>query len=353
MMLLKNVTEEKVEPMDASVLNFPERGPEQPSPAEPKDARRSETIHGRGRDTAHDQRRAAADDNPPPVRSAPAIQPACQRRSEARHVIRRAVVAIPVLPDGSPDSAQRQLGIAVDLSPTGIGLELEAAATFPTTSLVLLLSGPDGEISCAGMEVRYRQPHESGRLRLGGPFGGFGGQILLADNLKPTFRRDTMEFSLGFPEELLLKWAEVGVLQAVLLDRVQLCPKCHGLPTFRQACPICGSAVLTNDRLIHHFACAHVGLVSDFEATGELICPKCRRQHLVVGSDYEYCTGPYRCQSCHWSDTELGLVAQCLRCELRFPAYQAYEHDLRGYLANRLDPLALLRASGFDPEQCG
>jgi Thaumarchaeal output domain 1 len=240
----------------------------------------------------------------------------------------------------------------MDLSPKGIGLELEAPANFLTTSLVLLLSGPDGNITCAGIEVRYTQANEAGRLRVGGPFGGFGAQILLAENLKPTFQRDTLEYSLGLPEELLIKWAEAGVLRSVLLDRVQLCPKCHGLPTFRAACPTCGSAVLTNDQLIHHFACAHVGLVSDFEAAGELICPKCRTNHLVVGSDYEYCTGPYRCSHCHWSDTELEQVAQCLRCDFRFPGYQAYQQELTGYLVRRLDPLALLSSLGFDPERC-
>jgi hypothetical protein len=155
-----------------------------------------------------------------------------------------------------------------------------------------------------------------------------------------------MEFATGVPEETLAKWAAIGVLQPVLQDRVQLCPKCHGLPTFRQGCSMCGSSHVTRDQLIHHYACAHVGFASDFEARGELMCPKCRTRRLIIGADYEYCPGSYRCLGCHWSDAELQQVAQCLRCEFRFPAHQAYEQQLRGYRAHRLDLLALVPASG-------
>src|SRR5262249_8047624 len=67
---------------------------------------------------------------------------------------------------------------------------------------------------------------------------------------------------------------------------------------------------------------------------------------LIVASDFEYANGPFRCEDCHWSSTDLEQVAQCLRCDLRFPIYQAHEVELRGYRANRLDPLALLPPPG-------
>ena len=62
-----------------------------------------------------------------------------------------------------------------------------------------------------------------------------------------------------------------------------------------------GSVKVTNERLIHHFACAHVAPVSDFEKGGELVCPKCRMRRMIVASDFEYANGPYRCADCHRS----------------------------------------------------
>jgi hypothetical protein len=301
-----------------------------PDSAERKDVRRSDTVHDRAGDTVFKK----------------SVQLKCELRGEARYEVRQALVAIPVLLDGSPDWEHRVGGTSIDLSPKGIGLHLHGHADFPTTSLVLLFSAPDAGFCCAPMEVRYTLADGPNRLRVGGPFGGFAEDILPAEKLAPTLNPHTLKFSLGISEEVLSKWAGIGVLHEVMRDRVQLCPKCHSLPTFRQACPSCGSARLSNDQLIHHFACAHVGLLSDFEVAGELVCPKCRMRRLVVASDYEYCTGPYRCQDCDWSATELEQVAQCLRCEFRFPAHQAYEQELRGYRARRLNPVALLTASG-------
>jgi hypothetical protein len=311
-------------------LANPESGTTVAGSTSHKDVRRSDTVHERAGDTVFKK----------------SVQLKRELRGEARYEVRQALVAIPVLLDGSPDWDHRVGGTSIDLSPKGIGLHLHGHADFPTTSLVLLFSAADAGFCCAPMEVRYTLADGPGRLRMGGPFGGFAEDILPAEKLAPTLNPHTLKFSLGISEEVLSKWAGIGVLHEVMRDRVQLCPKCHSLPTFRQACPSCGSADTSNDQLIHHFACAHVGLATDFETDGELVCPKCRTRRLIVGSDYEYVKGPFRCLGCHWSDAELDQVAECLRCGFRFPGHQAFEQELRGYRANRLDPLALLPASG-------
>jgi hypothetical protein len=106
-------------------------------------------------------------------------------------------------------------------------------------------------------------------------------------------------------------------------------------------CASCGSARVQSERLIHHFACAHVGHAEDFDGPRGLACPKCRTRTLVVGADYEFQPGPFRCLDCHWSDTELCLVGQCLRCQFRSPGEQAHELELKGYHVDRMDLLAL------------
>jgi hypothetical protein len=272
-----------------------------------------------------------------------------ERRRSARRLVRRPLLAIPILPNGAPAWDARRVGSSLDVSREGLGLELDCTETLPASELVVVFQGPDSVQSCAGLEVR-RSQRSGTSLQIGGSFGGLGGALLRPENLIPVYCPQTQEFAPALPDELLEQWAQVGILQPILWDRVQLCPKCHGLPTYRRGCPNCGSIGLDQERLIHHYACAHVGPVRDFETGSGLICPKCRTRHLIVSSDYEYLNGPYECRDCHWSTTELEQVGQCLRCGLRFPGHQAYEQEVRGYRVNELDPLALLAAPGAAPD---
>jgi CheY-like chemotaxis protein len=163
--------------------------------------------------------------------------------------------------------------------------------------------------------------------------------------ITPIFDPQTLKFSYGVSASLLRAWASDGTLQKVLLDRVQVCPQCLSLPTFRFGCSSCGSGCVTNDRMIHHFACAHVGPARDFDEDGELVCPKCRARQLVVGADFEHLTGPYHCLDCDWSDVELEHVAHCLGCGFRFPADQAVFEELVGFYVHRLDVLGAVSAA--------
>jgi CheY-like chemotaxis protein len=171
--------------------------------------------------------------------------------------------------------------------------------------------------------------------------------------ITPMFDPSKLKYSCGLPATLLRAWESDGTLQKVLLDRVQVCPRCHSLPTFRFGCSSCGSGCVTNDRMIHHFACAYVGEARDFDEDGELVCPKCRVRQLVVGADFEHLTGPYRCLDCHWSAAELEHVAHCLGCGFRFPANQAVIEDLVGFHTERVDSTRAVKVSGEDLQLSG
>jgi Thaumarchaeal output domain 1 len=287
-------------------------------------------------------------------------------RQRPRVPFRRTVVATPLLADGAPDLANRFTGFTTDISVEGIGLEFRQTATMTsgrhvrgrnlslqTLGLVLNLAGEHQKPACLGIEIADTPDFSQEVCHFGGQFTGFADNLLKSENLTPRLNSRYWQFEMAYPEAVLQQWVQLGVLETVLWDRVQLCPRCQGLPTFRGGCNACGSARLTNDRLIHHFACAHVDLIAAFENQNELFCPKCRTRRLIIGADYEYLTGPFRCQDCHWTGTEREQVAQCLRCKLRFPAHQSHELELKGYRANRLDPLALLPSLGPTPALSG
>jgi hypothetical protein len=257
----------------------------------------------------------------------------------------RALTYVPVRPDGSPDWSLRAVGLPLDVTPDGeLEINWKNAPDLPTTSLIAFHQDADGTRRVMGIDIESMEAREQTGLRIKGRVGGFAGEILSPEKTMPSLNRKIMTFELGFPEPMLDQWVAVGAMERVLIDKVEVCPRCQGVPTFREGCPNCGSANLDNDYLIHHFACAHVGRVCDFEVDGDIVCPKCRVRRLVVGSDFDYVTGPYRCVDCRWSNVEPEQVAQCMQCQFRFPAYQAKTQDLRGFRAHRLDPLAYFPA---------
>lgn len=267
-----------------------------------------------------------------------------ERRKHPRYLLTRPIFAIPVLPDGSPAGTQGAEGFLNDLSAGGMGFQLGGLDRLATRELVVGVEADDGVLYFATVDVRHASA-VAGGLRAGGQFPPPQRDWLRPENLLPTLDPRTYQFRTGLPEATLVRWVELGIFRPVLVDRILVCPECQALPTFRNGCRACGSVRLASCQLIHHFACAHVGFVADFERSGEIVCPKCRMRGLVVGTDFEHLDGPFRCLDCKWSDTELEFVGQCLRCGLRFPAGQLCEKELIGYHVNRLDSLALIGAS--------
>ena len=157
----------------------------------------------------------------------------------------------------------------------------------------------------------------------------------------PMLDLSRLKFVSSLPAQQIEIARQRGELSEVLLDRIWVCPQCRALPSFRPACPCCGSAGVERDRMLHHFACAFVGPTSEFPLNDDgLSCPKCCTQRLMVGTDCEYLDGPWHCSDCDWSPAELEIVGHCLKCGFRFPARQAALEDLVGHHVDRLAALA-------------
>lgn len=263
------------------------------------------------------------------------------RRLEPRSDIRRTATAFPVLPDGRPDIEHQTTGMVIDISKSGIGLEIDLMPPQMTSDWMIGVEGPDGAFQFAGARVKRQSTSSAARVRVGCCFGGIADELLNTEADQHQFAPQTLTFVTRFPEVVLDAWSQAGVLHPFTLDRVQVCPRCAAVPTFRPACRQCGSSAVENDVLIHHFACAHVGAASDFETGAELVCPKCRTRSLMVNSDFEFVAGPYRCRNCQWADMELESMGQCLACGHRFPARDSRLQELRGYRVRRLDLLAV------------
>ena len=262
------------------------------------------------------------------------------RRRMPRRPHRQRVAIVPVLLDSGPGDLQWADATTEDASATGISLLLDSKSPLKSRTCVVGADSPSGGRRFATMEIMSQTPVESG-IRIGGRWViGTPDDVLLSEKLRPRVDPRTLTFAFGYADETLRQWTELGVLRQYLMDRVLLCAECSSIPSWRHGCHVCGSGRIHRDRLVHHFACAHVERASEFETAGGLRCPKCRTSKLIVGADFEYIEGPVECFDCGAKGGQPTLSAMCHRCHRRFGMDEAEERQLFGYHVERLDPLA-------------
>ena len=170
----------------------------------------------------------------------------------------------------------------------------------------------------------------------------------------------TLGVQTGEARTVLEELAELGLLRRELHNRVHVCPKCNRCQlNFRETCQNCDSLLLHIERLIHHFACAYIGLESEFVRGIEMVCPKCRNRLHQLGQDFDRPHESYVCEDCK-AITELPVVhGQCLHCTNLFPVVEARVLDIYTYYPTELTARAIelgrltgLRVADllFDPE---
>lgn len=147
----------------------------------------------------------------------------------------------------------------------------------------------------------------------------------------PSFEPATLKVGFGKLNGRVEQWKADADTKQVTVDRIIVCPECEAIPTFRPGCGACGSAFVEQEILIHHFACAHVGLETEFRGDSGLVCPKCRLTDLIAGSDFEQIMGCLRCSDCEAIMAEPKSLGHCLSCQNRFLAEDGKLVDVVGY----------------------
>lgn len=116
---------------------------------------------------------------------------------------------------------------------------------------------------------------------------------------------------LGFLENQRL-------LSGEFVDKIHYCGGCgSAFLNFRETCPDCHGTNLRLEDLIHHFRCAHVAPMEDFQRQGGLRCPKCEHELRQIGVDYDKPSSVYVCMDCGHTtqDPETGTL--CYHCGAR------------------------------------
>ena len=267
------------------------------------------------------------------------------QRKNARYELARPVICYPILESREVAVSDAMDGVSVNIGINGIKLLVDSQQPFNGMELLIGVERRPGEYRfVSGVAVSMRTAGNSA-FEVGIEFRGYLHEVIQCEQIMPVLDTDEMRFHLPYPEPMLASLCKVGAASAISLDAVILCPHCHGIPTFRDGCSLCLSNNVKASKMIHHFACANVDFVENFEQGSELCCQKCRTRRLIVGSDYEYLDGPNMCYDCGQANLEKIQIGHCLGCEHRFPIETAYQMDIIGYRVKRLDILRLIGAS--------
>ncbi len=138
----------------------------------------------------------------------------------------------------------------------------------------------------------------------------------------------------GTQYQILNLMEEEGLLDGSFQDRVYICPSCSsGFLNYREVCSKCSSTHLHADDVVHHFPCAYIGPMKDFDSdgSGDLQCPKCDKLLHHIGVDYDKPSVVHTCQSCGQIQQNTPVHASCYSCETTVPTEQLQPTEIKSY----------------------
>ncbi len=112
-----------------------------------------------------------------------------------------------------------------------------------------------------------------------------------ADEILGTTGKETFQILDYFAREGLLLKQDFQKMLVSPAGSFQLMPV--------ERCPYCDSEQITRGQLIEHFNCGYIGLEEEFTVENKQVCPKCRREIKLIGTDYRKPGARYVCHDCH------------------------------------------------------
>lgn len=125
-----------------------------------------------------------------------------------------------------------------------------------------------------------------------------------------------------------------GWFNTKMIDKLHLCPTCESAHSnLRATCTKCRSVNIQEEDLVHHFPCAHIAPISDFEKEGGhgLHCPKCDKALRHIGNDYDKPSAIYNCNDCHHTFQQPEYRSLCIDCGEDVPIEKMEETSIYSY----------------------
>ncbi len=125
-----------------------------------------------------------------------------------------------------------------------------------------------------------------------------------------------------------------GLLVKQDYDRILVSPAGSMQLVPVERCPQCDSSELTRGQLIEHFSCGYIGLEEEFTQGPDQVCPKCKRELKLIGTDYRKPGMRYVCNSCHGIFPSPAIKCRCLKTGEVYPLQEVHYLRLYSYRLN-------------------
>ena len=134
---------------------------------------------------------------------------------------------------------------------------------------------------------------------------------------------------------ILESLAEADILVRKFFDKFLHCPQCGSMnlrPVY--CCPKCGSGNIIRGRVLEHQVCKYAGTEYEFFLKGRLVCPKCKQELHVLGTDYRSLGVLYKCHDCGEIFNQPTINWRCLKCSSVTAGAKITEMDAYSYSLN-------------------
>jgi hypothetical protein len=130
----------------------------------------------------------------------------------------------------------------------------------------------------------------------------------------PAFE-SALELDTRHANRLLEDLVRAGVLERRFHDKMLFCPVCNSRDLrLVHVCPKCGSSHVLPVTVFEHVACGELAPEAAFRNGASYICPKCRGELRLVGSDYRMPGVHFQCRDCSELTATPGERWRCRNC---------------------------------------
>lgn len=116
-------------------------------------------------------------------------------------------------------------------------------------------------------------------------------------------------------KQLVQKLWDVGIFKRKFHEKVLVCPSCVSPNVSNDyVCPNCNSIDIERKTLLEHTACGNIDSVDNFLVEGGLICPKCGKELIEAGVDYQKLGAWFQCTQCGKRSDVPSPIHRCRNC---------------------------------------